>query len=91
MDTQTLGRYLNDAILRPLFAELLDYPDDVKMEFVCSDQTIAFSVDTASTDRGKLIGIKGRNVEALRTLCGAICARYRFKFHLNVIGAARRE
>lgn len=91
MDIRTLSQYINDSILRPLFEELLDFPDDVKMEFVCSETTVAFSVDTVDSDRGKLIGIKGRNVEALRTLCGAICARYRFKFHLTVVGAQKRE
>lgn len=91
MDTQTLSRYLHDDVLKPLFRELLDYPSEVKMDYVCSERTVAFTVDTAPTDRGKIIGLKGRNVESLRILCGAVCARYGYKFHLNVVGAARRE
>lgn len=91
MDIRTLSQYLNDSIIVPLLEELLDYADDAKVEFVFSEQTVAFSIDTVDSDRGKLIGIKGRNVEAIRTLCGAICARYRFKFHLTVVGAQKRE
>lgn len=91
MDTQTLSRYLHDDVIAPLFRELLDYPSEATIEFICSERTVAFTVDTAPSDRGKVIGLKGRNAESLRILCGAVCARYGFKFHLNIVGANRKD
>lgn len=91
MDTRTLSRYLHDDVIAPLFRQLLDHPSEVTIEFICSEKTVAFTVDPAPSDRGKVIGIKGRNIESLRILCGAVCARYGYKFHMNVAGAGPRD
>lgn len=90
MDTQTLCQYLEN-LLKHLFQELLDSPKEAVIEVIGSDRSISVSIITTDGDRGKLIGLRGRNADAIRTLCGAVCARYKYHFHLTVIGAQRRD
>ena len=86
-----MSQFLQDKILLNLLEGMLDNAAAATIECVCSERTLVFSVDTTDGDRGKLIGMRGRNVDAIRTLCTAMAARYGYKFHLNVVGAGRRE
>jgi predicted RNA-binding protein YlqC (UPF0109 family) len=84
MDTATLSQYVSE-LLHKLVEGLLDEPGAARIEFISSERTISASITTVPSDRGKLIGQQGRNVMAVRTLCSAICARYRCRFYLTVI------
>lgn len=86
MDITTLCQFLKEQILVNLLSQMLDNPEESQVEFIFSERTVSFSIATNDRDRGKLIGLRGRNVDAIRTLCGAICARHGFKFHLTVVG-----
>lgn len=86
-----MSQFLQEKVLLNLLEGMLDSPAEVTIECICSERTLVFSVDTTDSDRGKLIGMRGRNVDAIRTLCTAMAARYGYKFHLNVVGAGRRE
>ena len=50
-------------------------PDEVNVEAVESDQTIIYELTVGDGDYGKVIGKKGRNVSALRTILFAINAK----------------
>jgi predicted RNA-binding protein YlqC (UPF0109 family) len=54
---------------------LVDKPDEVNVEAVESDQTIIYELTVGDGDYGKVIGKKGRNVSALRTILFAINAK----------------
>lgn len=84
MDTQTLTPYLRDLLV-DLFEGLLDHPKEAKLEFVSSAHTIFVSASTVQSDRGKLIGLRGRTADSIRTLLGAVCGRYQIKFHFEVL------
>ena len=54
---------------------LVDKPDEVNVKAVESDQTIIYELTVGDGDYGKVIGKKGRNVSALRTILFAINAK----------------
>ena len=55
--------------------QLVDKPDEVNVEAVESEQTVIYELTVGDGDYGKVIGKKGRNVSALRTILFAINAK----------------
>ena len=51
---------------------LVDKPDEVNVEAVESDQTIIYELTVGDGDYGKVIGKRGRNISAIRTILFAI-------------------
>ena len=54
---------------------LVDKPDEVQINIVESEQTIIYELTVGEGDYGKVIGKKGRNISALRTIVFAINAK----------------
>ena len=55
--------------------QLVDKPDEVNVEAVESDQTIIYELTVGDGDLGKVIGKKGKNVNAVRTILSASNAK----------------
>jgi len=55
--------------------QLVDKPDEVNINAVEGEQQIIFELTVGDGDFGKVIGKKGRNISALRTLLFAINAK----------------
>ena len=55
--------------------QLVDKPDEVNVSAVEGEQKIIFELTVGDGDFGKVIGKKGRNISALRTLLFAINAK----------------
>ena len=51
---------------------LVDKPDEVKIEIVESEERLTYELTVGEGDYGMVIGKKGRNISALRTLIFAI-------------------
>ena len=54
---------------------LVDKPDEVNVEAVESEQTIIYELTVGDGDYGKVIGKRGRNISAIRTILFAINAK----------------
>ena len=54
---------------------LVDKPDEVNVEAVESEQTVIFELTVGDGDYGKVIGKRGRNISAFRTILFAINAK----------------
>jgi hypothetical protein len=63
------------SLIETVVKLLVDKPDEVNVEAVESDQTIIYELTVGDGDYGKVIGKKGRNVSALRTILFAINAK----------------
>ena len=63
------------SLIETVVKMLVDKPDEVNVEAVESDQTIIYELTVGDGDYGKVIGKKGRNVSALRTILLAINAK----------------
>ncbi len=61
--------------------QLVDFPDQVKVNEIESEQTIIIELSVAKEDFGKIIGTKGKNINAIRTIMTGISG----KIHKRVI------
>ena len=55
--------------------QLVDKPDEVNVEAVESEQPIIYELTVGDGDYGKVIGKRGRNISAIRTILFAINAK----------------
>ena len=58
-------------LLALIVKELVDYPEQVKVNEIDGGQTSVLELTVAKQDIGKVIGKKGRNVQAIRTVINA--------------------
>lgn len=58
-------------VLAHVVAELVDHPDDVRIDEVEEDRELVLELTVHPDDLGKVIGKRGRTVRALRTLVRA--------------------
>ncbi len=56
------------ATLEKLVKALVEYPDEVVITPIEGDGTVVFEVQVNPEDSGKVIGKKGRTINALRTI-----------------------
>jgi len=61
--------------------KIVDYPDQVQVQQQQGEDTILLVLSVAKQDLGKIIGKKGKNIAAVRTIMGAAAA----KLHKRVI------
>ena len=68
-------------LLTGIAKQIVDYPDQVKVNEIDGDQTSVLELSVAKQDFGKIIGKKGRNIRAIRTIMTAASA----KIHKRII------
>jgi predicted RNA-binding protein YlqC (UPF0109 family) len=68
-------------LLTEIARRMVDYPDQVKINEIESRQALILELSVAKQDLGKIIGSKGRNIGAIRTIMNAVSA----KTHKRVI------
>ena len=73
-------------IIEFIVAQLVDKPEKVRVEENSpNENTIEIVVEVDKDDIGKVIGKKGKNINALRTLVTAIGAKGRHRVTLQVV------
>jgi hypothetical protein len=74
------------AIIEVIVKQLVDKPGNVRVEENAPDKnTIEVVVEVDKEDIGKVIGKKGRNINAIRTLVTAIGAKEHHRVTLQVV------
>ena len=64
---------------------IVDNPDEVSVSVIEGTQTEVLEVKVAKSDLGKVIGKKGRNVQAIRTILSAVSAKIKKRVVLELI------
>jgi len=64
---------------------LVDKPDDVKVEEMQGDYTCVLKLRVAKEDIGKVIGKKGANANAMRTILDAVGGKQNKRFVLEIL------
>jgi hypothetical protein len=64
---------------------LVDNPDQLEVSEITGSDTLVIELRPASEDIGKIIGKKGRNVQAMRTLLNAAASKLRMRVVLEII------
>ncbi len=72
-------------LLVQLAKALVDHPESVEVREVKGDRSIIYEVRVHSDDVGKLIGRKGRIIEALRTIFQAAAAKQHMKSNIELV------
>ena len=65
--------------------ELVEYPDEVAVSEVKSENTTVIELKVNSSDIGKVIGKQGRTAKAIRNILGAVSAKLNKRFILEII------
>ena len=68
-----------------LAKKIVDDPDSVRVEEIDADGDLLLRLHVAETDRGKVIGRRGRMVQSLRTLARAAGARSDRRVLLEIV------
>jgi uncharacterized protein len=80
---------MDDPKLEDLLAfiarNLVDEPDDVRVQAVDGDRATVYELSVAEDDLGKVIGKDGRTARAIRTLLAATSARLRKRAILEIL------
>jgi uncharacterized protein len=62
-------------LLTRIVKAMVDAPDEVNIIETDNDHTVMFNLKVAKSDIGKVIGKKGRNVQAMRIILNAAAAK----------------
>jgi uncharacterized protein len=66
--------------------QLVDKPDKVSVEeSMPNENTFEIKIKVDQSDIGKVVGKKGKNIDALRTLMTAVAAKERHRVTLQVL------
>ncbi len=64
-----------DKLLTDIVKSIVDLPDDVNVGVAENENTIVYELTVGDGDVGKVIGKKGKNINAIRTLLSAANAK----------------
>ena len=68
-------------LLAEIAKQLVDYPDQVRVNEIDGGHTLVLELSVAKQDIGKVIGKKGQNIGAIRTVMNAASG----KLHKRII------
>jgi predicted RNA-binding protein YlqC (UPF0109 family) len=72
-------------LISEIVKALVDEPDQVSISEIESGHTIVLEVSVAKRDMGKVIGKKGRNAQALRTILSAVAGKTHKRYVLEIM------
>mgnify|MGYP000079472654 CR=1 FL=1 len=64
-----------EGFIATVIKQLVDKPDEVDVQVVETDENMVYELRVGDGDFGKVIGKKGRNISAIRTIIFAINAK----------------
>ena len=72
-------------LIERIARELVDQPDQVSVTEIEGGRTVVFELRVAKSDIGKIIGKRGQNVNAIRTILNAVSGKSRKQVVLELI------
>ncbi|MHB8572247.1 MAG: KH domain-containing protein [Candidatus Dormibacteria bacterium] len=74
-----------EALMNFILDQVVENKDDMKLTVENRSRSTFVKVKVGETDMGKLIGKKGRHIEAIRTLLRAAALKDRRKVFVDII------
>ena len=68
-----------------IIKNLVDYPDKVRINEIGGTHTLIIELSVDKADTGKIIGKKGKTINAIRTLLMAVASRNGIRVNLEII------
>ncbi len=72
-------------LISDIVKALVDQPEQVMVSEIESSHTVVLELSVAKSDMGKVIGKKGRNALALRTILSAAAGKVRKRYVLEIV------
>ena len=72
-------------LIERIAQELVDQPDQVSVTEIEGGRTVVYELKVAKSDIGKIIGKRGQNVNAIRTILNAVSGKARKQVVLELI------
>ena len=87
-----------DCLIGPLMKEfvayivknLVDHPDQVEIKEIGGTQTLILELSVEKSDIGKIIGKKGKTINAIRTLLMSVASRNGIRVNLEILEDGKR-
>jgi hypothetical protein len=74
-----------EQMIKLIAQNLVDQPDDVRVNRVESSNVTMLELSVAKSDIGKIIGKQGRTAQALRTILNAVSTKGKKRAFLEII------
>ncbi len=72
-------------LLAEIVKRLVDHPDQVMINEIDSKKMTALEISVAMEDLGKFIGLKGRNINAIRTIMASVSRKIKKRILVEVV------
>jgi len=72
-------------LIERIAQELVDLPDQVSVTEIEGGRTVVYELKVAKSDIGKIIGKRGQNVNAIRTILNAVSGKSRKQVVLELL------
>ena len=72
-------------LISDIVKALVDQPDQVSVTEIEGENTTVLELKVAKSDMGKVIGKRGRNAQALRTVLSAASGKTRKRYILEIV------
>ncbi len=72
-------------LISEIVQALVDQPEEVSVNEIGGSHTTVLEVSVAKTDMGKVIGKRGRTVQAIRTVLRAASGKSRKRYILEIL------
>lgn len=76
--------FVLESVFSPLIKALTDNPEYTSIEYEYGDPTLIVRIKTPSTEVGKILGVKGRTINGLRTILYRLSGKYGVKTILEI-------
>jgi uncharacterized protein len=87
--TKLINVFLKDRVMKEFVAyivkNLVDHPDKVKINEIGGTQTLIIELSVEKSDIGKIIGKKGKTINAIRTLLMSVASRNGIRVNLEIL------
>lgn len=70
---------------------LVDHPDKVKINEIGATHTLIIELSVEKSDIGKIIGKKGKTINAIRTLLMSVASRNNLRVNLEILEEDKEE
>ena len=88
-DEVSTCQFEKDRIMKEFVAyivkNLVDHPDKVKINEIGGTQTLIIELSVEKSDIGKIIGKKGKTINAIRTLLMSVASRNGIRVNLEIL------
>lgn len=78
-----------ETLVRHVIVPLVDFPEQVTIQSVQSNETLVLKVQVAHADVGKVIGKDGRIANAIRTLVRSAASREGLRVSVEIVNLPR--